>query len=149
MLFDSTRKKKLNFYSFQQTATVNSVVLLMLLLLLLGMHSANSSNPRGRRMVTVRGRTLTWIATDAAVITVAITVHARTLIERMQMLRRGRYPLLLLLLLMVLLNLPDKVTVASALAVTIIPVAQLDLVGVVVEETLLLLLKLLLLATAL
>lgn len=121
----------------------------MLLLLLLGMHSANSSNPRGRRMVTVRGRTLTWIATDAAVITVAITVHARTLIERMQMLRRGRYPLLLLLLLMVLLNLPDKVTVASALAVTIIPVSQLDLVGVVVEETLLLLLKLLLLATAL
>lgn len=120
----------------------------MLLLLLLGMHSANSSNPRGRRMVTVRGRTLTWIATDAAVITVAVTVHARTLIERMQMLRRSRYPLLLLLL-MVLLNLPDKVTVASALTVTIISVAQLDLVGVVVEETLLLLLKLLLLATAL
>lgn len=116
------------------------------MLLLLGMNSANSSNPRGRRMVTVRGRTLTWIAADAAVITVAVTVHARTLIERVQMLRRGRYPLLLLLLLMVLLNLPDKVTVASALA---IHVAQLDLVGVVVEETLLLLLKLLLLATAL
>lgn len=121
-----------------------------MLLLLLGMNSANSSNPRGRRMVTVRGRTLTWIAADAAVITVAVTVHARTLIERVQMLRRGRYPLLLLLL-MVLLNLPDKVTVASALALAI-HVAQLDLVGVVVEETLLLLLlllKLLLLATAL
>lgn len=116
-----------------------------MLLLLLGMNSANSSNPRGRRMVTVRRRTLTWIAADAAVITVAVTVHARTLIERVQMLRRSRYPLLLLLL-MVLLNLPDKVTVASALA---IHVAQLDLVGVVVEETLLLLLKLLLLATAL
>lgn len=119
-----------------------------MLLLLLGMNSANSSNPRGRRMVTVRGRTLTWIAANAAVITVAVTVHARTLIERVQMLRRGRYPLLLL---MVLLNLPDKVTVASALALTI-HVAQLDLVGVVVEETLLLLLlllKLLLLATAL
>lgn len=98
-------------------------------------------------MVTVWGRTLTWIAADAAVITVAVTVHARTLIERVQMLRRSRY-LLLLLLLMVLLNLPDKVTVASALALTI-HVAQLDLVGVVVEETLLLLLKLLLLATAL
>lgn len=122
-----------------------------MLLLLLGMNSANSSNPRGRRMVTVRGRTLTWIAADAAVITVAVTVHARTLIERVQMLRRSRYPLLLLLLLMVLLNLPDKVTVASALALAI-HVAQLDLVGVVVEETLLLLLlllKLLLLATAL
>lgn len=120
------------------------------MLLLLGMHSTNSSNPRGRRMVTVRGRTLTWIAADAAVITVAVTVHARTLIERVQMLRRGRYPLLLLL--MVLLNLPDKVTVASALALAI-HVAQLDLVGVVVEETLLLLLLklllLLLLATAL
>lgn len=118
-----------------------------MLLLLLGMNSANSSNPRGRRMVTVRGRTLTWIAADAAVITVAVTVHARTLIERVQMLRRSRYPLLLLLL-MVLLNLPDKVTVACALALAI-HVAQLDLVGVVVEETLLLLLKLLLLATAL
>lgn len=141
-MFDSTRKK-LNFYSFKQLQ-LNSVVLLMLLLLL-GMHSANSSNPRGRRMVTVRGRTLTWIAADAAVITVAVTVHARTLIERVQMLRRSRYPLLLL---MVLLNLPDKVTVASALALAI-HVAQLDLVGVVVEETLLLLLKLLLLATAL
>lgn len=121
------------------------------MLLLLGMHSANSSNPRGRRMVTVRGRTLTWIAADAAVITVAVTVHARTLIERVQMLRRGRYPLLLLLR-MVLLNLPDKVTVASALALAI-HVTQLDLVGVVVEETLLLLLLklllLLLLATAL
>lgn len=143
-MFDSTRKK-LNFYSFKQLQ-LNSVVLLMLLLL--GMNSANSSNPRGRRMVTVRGRTLTWIAADAAVITVAVTVHARTLIERVQMLRRGRYPLLLLLLLMVLLNLPDKVTVASALALAI-HVTQLDLVGVVVEETLLLLLKLLLLATAL
>lgn len=146
-MFHSTRKK-LNFYSFKQLQ-LNSVVLLMLLLLL-GMNSANSSNPRGRRMVTVRGRTLTWIAADAAVITVAVTVHARTLIERVQMLRRGRYPLLLLLL-MVLLNLPDKVTVASALALAI-HVAQLDLVGVVVEETLLLLLlllKLLLLATAL
>lgn len=100
-------------------------------------------------MVTVRGRTLTWITAHAAVITVAVTVHARTLIERVQMLRRGRYPLLLLLLLMVLLNLPDKVTVASALALAI-HVTQLDLVGVVVEETLLLLLKLLLLlATAL
>lgn len=143
-MFDSTRKKKLNFYSFKQLQ-LNSVVLLMLLLLL-GMNSANSSNPRGRRMVTVRGRTLTWIAADAAVITVAVTVHARTLIERVQMLRRSRYPLLLL---MVLLNLPDKVTVASALALAI-HVAQLDLVGVVVEETLLLLLKLLLLlATAL
>lgn len=144
-MFHSTRKK-LNFYSFKQLQ-LNSVVLLMLLLLL-GMNSANSSNPRGRRMVTVRGRTLTWIAADAAVITVAVTVHARTLIERVQMLRRGRYPLLLL---MVLLNLPDKVTVASALALAI-HVAQLDLVGVVVEETLLLLLlllKLLLLATAL
>lgn len=145
-MFDSTRKKKLNFYSFKQLQ-LNSVVLLMLLLM--GMNSANSSNPRGRRMVTVRGRTLTWIAADAAVITVAVTVHARTLIERVQMLRRGRYPLLLLLLLMVLLNLPDKVTVASALALAI-HVTQLDLVGVVVEETLLLLLKLLLLlATAL
>lgn len=144
-MFHSTRKK-LNFYSFKQLQ-LNSVVLLMLLLLL-GMNSANSSNPRGRRMVTVRGRTLTWIAADAAVITVAVTVHARTLIERVQMLRRSRYPLLLL---MVLLNLPDKVTVASALALAI-HVTQLDLVGVVVEETLLLLLlllKLLLLATAL
>lgn len=145
-MFHSTRKK-LNFYSFKQLQ-LNSVVLLMLLLLL-GMNSANSSNPWGRRMVTVRGRTLTWIAADAAVITVAVTVHARTLIERVQMLRRSRYPLLLL---MVLLNLPDKVTVASALALAI-HVAQLDLVGVVVEETLLLLLLLLklllLLATAL
>lgn len=128
----------------------------MLLLLLLGMNSGNSSNPRGRRMVPVRGRTLTRIATHAAVITVAITVHTGTLIERVQMLRRGRYPLLLLLLLlMVLLNLPDKVTaVAAAVAISVTAVAQVDLVGVVVEETLLLLLLLkllllLLLATAL
>lgn len=121
---------------------------MLLLLLLLGMNSGNSTHSRGRRMVTVRGRTLTRIATDAAVITVAITVHARTLIERVQMLRRGRYPLLLLL--MVLLNLPDKVT--AAVAGGTLAVAQVDLVGVVVEETLLLkllLLLLLLLATAL
>lgn len=127
----------------------------MLLLLLLGMNSGNSSNPRGRRMVPVRGRTLTRITAHAAVITVAITVHTGTLIERVQMLRRGRYPLLLLLLLMVLLNLPDKVTaVAAAVAISVTAVAQVDLVGVVVEETLLLLLLLkllllLLLATAL
>lgn len=121
---------------------------MLLLLLLLGMNSGNSAHTRGRRMVTVRGRTLTRIATDAAVITVAITVHARTLVERVQMLRRGRYPLLLLLLLMVLLNLPDKVT--AAIAGGTLAVAQVDLVGVVVEETLLLkLLLLLLLATAL
>lgn len=101
-------------------------------------------------MVPVRGRTLTRIAAHAAVITVAITVHTGTLIERVQMLRRGRYPLLLLL--MVLLNLPDKVTAVAAgtVAISVTAVAQLDLVGVVVEETLLLLLlKLLLLATAL
>lgn len=61
------------------------------------------------------------------------------------MLRRGRYPLLLLLL-MVLLNLPDKVTAVAAGALTAVP--QVDLVGVVVEETLLLLLKLLLLLLA-
>lgn len=100
-------------------------------------------------MVAVRGRTLTRITPDAAVITVAITVHAGTLVERVQMLRRGRYPLLLLLL-MVLLNLPDKVTVAAGTLT--IPIPQVNLVGVVVEETLLLLLKmllLLLLATAL
>lgn len=99
--------------------------------------------------MAVRGRTLTRIATHAAVITVAITVHTGTLIERVQMLRRGRYPLLLL---MVLLNLPDKVTAvaAGAVAISVTAVAQVDLVGVVVEETLLLLLlKLLLLATAL
>lgn len=99
-------------------------------------------------MVPVRGRTLTRIAPDAAVITVAITVHAGTLIERVQMLRRGRYPLLLLL--MVLLNLPDKVTAVTCLTLAAVP--QVNLVGVVVEETLLLLLlllKLLLLATAL
>lgn len=124
----------------------------MLLLLLLGMNSGNSSNPRGRRMVPVRGRTLTRIAPDAAVITVAITVHAGTLVERVQMLRRGRYPLLLLLLLMVLLNLPDKVTAVTA-TLTLAAVPQVNLVGVVVEETLLLLLLLLklllLLATAL
>lgn len=119
---------------------------MLLLLLLLGMNSGNSAHSRGRRMVTVRGRALTRIATDAAVITVAITVHARTLVERVQMLRRGRYPLLLL---MVLLNLPDKVT--AAVAGGTLAVAQMDLVGVVVEETLLLklLLLLLLLATAL
>lgn len=99
-------------------------------------------------MVAVWGRTLTRIAAHAAVITVAITVHTGTLIERVQMLRRGRYPLLL----MVLLNLPDKVTAvaAGAVAISVTAVAQVDLVGVVVEETLLLLLlKLLLLATAL
>lgn len=120
---------------------------MLLLLLLLGMNSGNSSNPRGRRMLPVRGRTLTRIAPDAAVITVAITVHAGTLVERVQMLRRGRYPLLLLL--MVLLNLPDKVTAVTSLTLAAIP--QVNLVGVVVEETLLLLLllKLLLLATAL
>lgn len=124
---------------------------MLLLLLLLGMNSTNSgnsSNPRGRRMVPVRGRTLTRIAPDAAVITVAITVHAGTLVERVQMLRRGRYPLLLLL--MVLLNLPDKVTAVATLT---IPIPHVNLVGVVVEETLLLLLLLLklllLLATAL
>lgn len=143
-MFDSTKN-----YSSTPSATLsNSVVLLlMLLLLLLGMNSANSSNPRGRRMVPVRGRTLTRIAPDAAVITVAITVHAGTLIERVQMLRRGRYPLLL----MVLLNLPDKVTAVTSLTLAAVP--QVNLVGVVVEETLLLLLllllKLLLLATAL
>lgn len=126
------------------------LLLLLMLLLLLGMNSGNSPDARGWRMVTVRGRTLTRIAADAAVITVAITVHARTLIERVQMLRRGRYPLLLLLL--VLLNLPDKVTAVAA-GTLAGAVAQVDLVGVVVEETLLLLLllllKLLLLATAL
>lgn len=117
---------------------------MLLLLLLLGMNSTNSgnsSNPRGRRMVAVRGRTLTRIAPDTAVITVAITVHAGTLVERVQMLRRGRYPLLLLL--MVLLNLPDKVTAVATLTLAAVP--QVNLVGVVVEETLLLLLKLLLL----
>lgn len=122
----------------------NSVVLLMLLLLLLllGMNVTSSSHShRGRRMMmaitaAVRGRALARItaAADAAVVAVAVTVDARTLVERVQMLRRGRpgrgrYPLLLLLL-----HLPDKVRVVAV-------VAQVDLVGVVVEETLLLLLS--------
>lgn len=81
-------------------------------MLLLVLNANSNSAHRGRRVVPVRGRTLARIAADAAVITVAVTVHARTLIERVQMLRRGRYPLLLLLL--VLLNLPDKVAFAGA-----------------------------------
>lgn len=133
-----------------RSSVVLLLLLLMLLLLLLGMHAANSNPDPGRRRVmavavvaTVRGRTLARVAADAAVVAVTITIHARTLIKRVQMLRRRGYPLLLLV---VLLNLPDKVTIAAGAAVAI-PVAtaaaQVDLVGVVVEETLLLLLLML------
>lgn len=143
-------------YLCRSSVVLLLLLLLMLLLLLLGMHAANSNPDPGRRRVvavavvaTVRGRTLARVAADAAVVAVTITIHARTLIKRVQMLRRRGYPLLLLV---VLLNLPDKVTIAAGAAVAI-PVAtaaaQVDLVGVVVEETLLLLLLLLMLAAAL
>lgn len=84
----------------------------------------------------VRRRGLARISTDTAVITVTITVDASALIKWMEMLR-GRYSLLLLLLLM-LLQLSGKIILAKRTS------CKLNLVGVIVEETLLLLLLLLL-----
>lgn len=85
----------------------------------------------------VRRRGLARISTDTAVITVTITVDASALIKWMEMLR-GRYSLLLLLLLLMLLQLSGKIVLAKRTS------CKLNLVGVIVEETLLLLLLLLL-----
>lgn len=85
----------------------------------------------------VRRRGLARISTDTAVITVTITVDASALIKWMEMLR-GRYSLLLLLLLLMLLQLSGKIILAKRTS------CKLNLVGVIVEETLLLLLLLLL-----
>lgn len=89
-------------------------------------------------IVVVRRRGLARITTDTAMVTVAITIDTRAVVERMEMLRRGCSLLLLLLLLM---QLPTVVSV------TAIP-AHLNLVRVVVQiGTLLLLLLLVMMMT--
>lgn len=93
-------------------------------------------------IVVVRGCGLARISADTTMITVAITIDARTMIERMKMLRRGRPLLLLLMLLLLLLQFSTIVILTTVVATT-----HQNLVGVIVQIRALLLLLLLMMMT--